>query len=158
MNAQTAREIWNFNPDTGVFTWKIKPAKRVQIGDAAGSLDGEGYVLLAYKRRRYRAHRIAWLWFHGSLPVGEIDHINHRRSDNRIANLRDVSRKQNAENTSVRRKGAVRGVYWFAKTSKWVAHIKHKGKQMNLGYYHKHEDAVAARRKAEDALYTSHVR
>jgi hypothetical protein len=43
---------------------------------------------------------------HGSIPKGmEIDHINRNKSDNRIENLRAVTRSQNARNASMETRG-----------------------------------------------------
>ncbi|WP_428999737.1 HNH endonuclease signature motif containing protein [Stenotrophomonas maltophilia] len=53
----------------------------------------------------YRQHRLAWLYMTGQWPSGEIDHINHDRSDNRWHNLRDVSHQANQQNRAGASKG-----------------------------------------------------
>jgi len=58
-----------------------------------------GYYCIYAEGRRYFAHRIAWALHYGSWPVQYVDHINRDRTDNRIANLRDVSCKINQQNT-----------------------------------------------------------
>ena len=47
----------------------------------------------------------------------------------------------------------VRGVYYDKKSNKWRARLKFKGKNMNFGSYEKFEDAVAARKKAEEEYF-----
>jgi DNA-binding transcriptional regulator YiaG len=47
-------------------------------------------------------------------------------------------------------KKKVVGVSWDAKNGKWVAQICHKQKRYNLGRYESFEEAVAARKRAEE--------
>lgn len=70
----------------------------VSEGDSAGTLDSfSGYYRITIKRTRWQAHRAVWELFHGSTHL-EIDHINGVRTDNRISNLRAVSRSENSKN------------------------------------------------------------
>ena len=46
-----------------------------------------------------------------------------------------------------------RGVYFDKKSEKWRARLKFKGKQMNFGSYSTFDEAVKARRQAEDEYY-----
>ena len=59
-----------------------------------GSLDRDGYLIIKVKGKQFKAHRIAWLLNYGHFPVGELDHINRTRTDNRIENLRECNRSQ----------------------------------------------------------------
>ena len=53
-------------------------------------VDGKRHVVpLAY---------IVWVVTHDSMPAGQIDHINGIKTDNRIENLREVSRSENDTN------------------------------------------------------------
>lgn len=65
-----------------------------------GSYDGYGYLILKIKGKQYKAHRIAYFLNYGVFPNGEIDHINRNRADNRIENIRVVSRQGNINNTT----------------------------------------------------------
>jgi hypothetical protein len=58
----------------------------------------DGYLHVCHAGRRMKAHRVAWLLATGAWPQHEIDHINGDRSDNRIANLRDVTHRVNQSN------------------------------------------------------------
>lgn len=58
------------------------------------------------------------------------------------------SDKPIATNTS-----GVRGVYYDKKTKKWRARLKFKGKLMNFGTYENFDDAVKARKRAEEEYY-----
>jgi hypothetical protein len=89
-----------YDKDTGVFTWKKNPGKKIKAGVKAGTINQEGYVAISINRKVYYGHRLAFLFVYGRLPIGVIDHINQKRDDNRISNLREVTKSQNALNTS----------------------------------------------------------
>lgn len=91
-----------YDPATGLFRWKHPTANRVRKGDIAGSVTANGYVALSLLGYKMLAHRAAWAVVHGYWPACEVDHINRNRADNRIANLRLVSRSQNAMNAPAR--------------------------------------------------------
>jgi hypothetical protein len=102
LTAERLREVVDYDPDTGVFIRKVRLAQRHQVGDRAdfvvtgGGL--KGYRRVSLFSQRYLAHRLAWLYVHGSWPKHEIDHINGNPGDNRIDNLRDVVTAVNSQN------------------------------------------------------------
>lgn len=84
-----------------------------------------------------------------------IDHINHNTFDNKKSNLRIATTSQNAMN---RIKGSnntssVTGVVWVKSRNNWKAEIKLNDKMIYLGNYEKFEDAVKARKDAEDIYF-----
>jgi hypothetical protein len=81
------------------------------------------------------AHRIAWLISYGRWPNGCIDHKNGVRTDNRIANLFDVSHAENQQNLPLRKnsKTGYIGVYWATHAQAYIAKISVKGKHIHLG-------------------------
>lgn len=85
----------------GVFKWKVKQGQAISIGDTAGSLHHTGYTTFRLNRREYSCHRAAWAVCNSIRDFGEIDHINGIRSDNRIDNLRLVSRSGNQQNKAI---------------------------------------------------------
>jgi hypothetical protein len=129
----------------------VSTSNSVKVGDVAGSLDGEGYLLIMVQSRLYRAHRLAWLYVYGTWPEGQLDHINRNRSDNRISNLREVTNKQNHQNRSKpsNNTSGHPGVSWHKRDSKWLSSIRHNYKKTHLGYFTNIEDAIAARKAAE---------
>lgn len=157
MNVDLARSLWRYDPETGVLYWAVFASSRATVGSPAGCLDSEGYVIVGYAGRRYKAHRLIWLIVTGEFPPEEIDHINRNPSDNRLSNLRCVTRKQNNENLASRREASFRGVHWFPRTSKWVVKFTHLGKRRSLGYFDSLLDAVAIRIRAERESYTHSV-
>ena len=151
LTAEQLRSILHYSPETGIFTRKVSTSNSVKVGDVAGSLDGDGYLQIKVCSRKYRAHRLAWLHVYGEWPTDQIDHINRNRSDNRIANLREVTNKQNLQNTGKRSNNTSGhpGVRWHKRASKWRACIKHDYKHIHLGYFSILEEAISARKAAE---------
>ena len=151
LTAEELRELLHYDQETGIFTWKVSTSSRAKAGDVAGCLGGDGYLRITVLSRLHRAHRLAWLYMNGTWPKLDIDHINRNRSDNRIENLRDISRKQNSQNrskSSTNTSGHP-GAYWHKQRSKWVATIMHNQKNIHLGCFSTIEEAIAARKAAE---------
>ena len=151
ITAEKLRELLHYDPETGIFTRKVSTSNSVKVGDITGCPSGPGYLLISVRSRRYQAHRLAWLYVYGEWPKDQLDHINRIRTDNRIANLRDVTQKQNHQNRSKpsNNTSGHTGVYWDKRDSKWRAEIKHNQKHIYLGYFTDIEEAVAARKAAE---------
>lgn len=147
--------LFRYDPETGKLFWKVKPCPkgRVYAGDEIGLGQPEhDYIRTCYKRKKYLAHRIIYEMFNGTIPQGmEVDHINRKRRDNRLANLRLVSHKDNMRNMPRlnTNKSGVTGVSFRESTSKWRAVIVVDGVQEFLGSFNIFDEAVAARREAE---------
>lgn len=156
LTAEIVRELLSYDPDTGVFTWIKRVAHRVQVGSVAGTRCKRHARLMILSKQRL-AHRVAWLYVHGEWPKNVIDHINRDGFDNRLCNLRDVTQSENLQNASVSRKNksGVTGVRFDVKRGKWVAEIKANYQNMSLGRFATKDEAVAARRKAEQELFTA---
>src|SRR5262245_44039182 len=56
------------------------------------SRNTNGYSLFKIGRKKYREHRLVWIYHHGPVPKDmHIHHINGRKGDNRIENLECVT-------------------------------------------------------------------
>ena len=113
-----------------------------------------GYARSSINRKKVYAHRI--VMEAGDFEINkQIDHINGNTLDNRKQNLRIVTSQQNGMNSSIRKDNTsgVTGVCWDKSRNMWFARIEYNKKCINLGYFIKFEDAVAARRKAEDKYF-----
>jgi len=118
---------------TGAFTWKSSVGG-VVVGQPAGYINSNGYMVIGFAGQKFRLHRLAWMLTHGSWPIGVIDHVNGDRTDNRLANLREVSQAVNLQNMRVPTKANTSGflgVYWSGKRKGFMAavHLGKKGKR-----------------------------
>lgn len=146
LTAEVVRKELSYNPETGEFIRVISHAQRKIVGRVAGSTTSTGYRTISIGGNSYKAHRLAWLVTHGEWPVGQIDHVNGIRTDNRIANLRVVNNRENAENkhkATASSKSGLLGVSWHKARRKWRAEIKHKGRKFHLGLFDTPEEAYS---------------
>ena len=120
-------------------------------GREAGRITAAGYRNIKIMGGAYQAHRIIWKMAHGDEPR-EIDHINRDKSDNRIDNLRAVSRSLNMRNKgrTANNTSGEKNIHWMPRLNKWTVQLVVPGKgQRQLAYCATIEDAVAER----DRLY-----
>lgn len=144
-------ELLAYEEATGDFYWKVSRG-RVQQGRKAGSIGTNGYRNIKLLGQDYRAHRLAWFFVHGVWPSKEIDHINRKKDDNRIANLREATRQQNSFNRShnSNNTSGLRGVSWNTGSRKWLAQIRYGGISHHLGVFDSKEEAHMAYCRARD--------
>lgn len=139
----------HYAPETGEFTARHNRGKWV-AGQRVGTKRKTGYRQLALLGTIYLEHRLAWFYVYGRWPTLGLDHINRKRDDNRIANLREATQAQNHEN-----RGGVRGyTRSAAKAERWVAKIVVNGKVKNLGAYATEAEAHAAYAAAKKVLHS----
>jgi len=145
------KELLNYDPDTGVFTWLVG-CGGVNIGSKAGSLYSYGYIVIKINRFGYRAHRLAWLYMTGEWPEDQIDHIDHDRANNRIINLREATHTINGRNTNIAKNNTsgIMGVNWHRWQRKWRAYISINAKPIHLGTFTDFFEACCARKSAEN--------
>lgn len=156
--AHYLRERFDYDPGTGLLTWRDcyersrqwrskmagKPALNSPIptGYLRGCIDGVHLL----------AHRVAWVIQTGCWPVLQIDHINRVRSDNRFANLREVTHSDNQRNLRPEGSGGALALgVVLTRSGRCQASISFDGKSHHLGCFADPEDAVAARYQAEIA-------
>jgi hypothetical protein len=147
MTHDLLREVLSYDRETGEFRWKISPGGRAIQGGVAGTFDHEGYRIIRYRGKGYKAHRLAWLYEHGKLPTGVIDHINGVKDDNRLQNLRDTTASVNAQNVSRANKSARSGyrwVSWFEQYRQWKGSYQLNGRKVFVGHFDDRETAYAA--------------
>lgn len=155
LTAEQVRGVLHYDPETGDFTWKIRPARCMRVGDAAGTINSKGHRLIRVFNQAYQAHRLAWLIMTGAWPADEIDHRNRCRSDNRWSNLREATRAQNARN-QVRpkdNKTGITGVTFHKGMGRWRAYICVDSKNTFLGWFDTIGEAAQARASAVARLH-----
>ena len=140
-----------YDPGTGVFTRRVSNNNNVRIGSITGSTTNCGYLSIMVCGDSYQAHRLAWLYEHGYFPEHQIDHMNGVRDDNRISNLRHVTRSCNQQNQKVytTNKSGFPGVYWESSARKWNAQITVDRRQVRIGRYPTALEAALARYTCE---------
>ena len=154
LTQQRLKELLDYDPDTGVFRWKIARQSR-RIGTVAGGTSGNGYRQIMLYGKMYKVHRLAWLFVHGEFPTGDLDHVNRDRQDNRIANLRIASKSENQWNRSLDKDNTsgFMGVSWHKKDKKWRARIQAHKKNRHLGNFDTPEEAHEAYLAAKNELH-----
>jgi hypothetical protein len=149
------KELLLYDPKIGIFT-RRKPIRGMSAGSICGSPDKDGYIQVSVDKKRYKAHRLAWLYVYGNFPPNQIDHINRIKDDNRIDNLRLATNSQNSQNQSKRKdnKSGVVGVGWSKRERRWRARIVVDGREICLGYYRTIEEAALSRSVAKLKIHT----
>ncbi|WP_323008519.1 HNH endonuclease [Paracoccus sp. (in: a-proteobacteria)] len=172
---EVLRQLLRYEPETGKLFWRERSESMFEDGAHRAALvcarwntryagkaafdtrNHNGYKLGGISNRNILAHRVIWAIVHGRWPVADIDHINGNRQDNRLCNLREVSRSTNLRNARLpdaNTSGRV-GVSWDRSRGKWLAYIHANGRMVNLGRFDAFEEAVSAR-KAEEARWGYH--
>lgn len=153
LTAERLKEIVSYDPETGKFT-RLHPVKGARV--VAGNLRLDGYLSIYIDGKARSAHRMAWLYVHGRMPAEQLDHINGDRTDNRIVNLREVSKGQNAQNIGKayanNKSSGVLGVYRHV-CGKWQAKIQVNGKSRSLGLFESIDAARVAYLAAKDEVH-----
>ena len=145
------KKYLDYNPDTGVFKWKVRTGKRNKIGSIIKCKNYYGYIVIRINKKLYKASRLAWLYMYGCFPKYNIDHINRIRDDDKLCNLRDVNQTVNRINSRIRKdnKSGKIGVSWCKLRKKWRAQITINKKLIDLYYFENLDEAIKIRRKAE---------
>jgi len=148
LSPEQLRELLDYDPETGVFRWKQRVARRVRVGDVAGRLNSEGYRNFSIRGRHYRASRVAFALVYGRWPSGSMDHINRNRRADRLCNLRECTLSENSRNASLRGDNSSRLKGACRSNGRWQARIRIDGKPAYLGTFSTPELAHAAYVKA----------
>jgi|WetSurMetagenome_2_1015567.scaffolds.fasta_scaffold45770_2 hypothetical protein len=159
LTAEELRCILDYSPETGKFTWKKQISPKTICGNEAGWVSQRGYVMIDINKKRYRAHRLAWLYIYGEWPT-RIDHRDTNPENNAIKNLRPCTQSQNLGNIGISKHNTsgYKGVHLHKLTGKWRAAIIHQNKYIHLGLFVKIEDAAAAYAKAAAELFGEFAR
>jgi len=126
---------------TSGIIWRKINASNVKAGTRADKPRKDKYSTIRFNKKKVSAARVAWTMFTGKNPNGEIDHIDGNPSNNKIENLRDVTKSQNAMNKK-QSWGVSRCT--DCKVERYAARIKVNGKDINLGRYDTEAEAREA--------------
>lgn len=166
-NPEQLAKMLSYEPETGALIWSARNKddftcpenersrvasrwNRLRAGKEAGVINANGYRVICIEGRTYQAHRIAIALVTGLWPEGQVDHINHNKSDNSLINLRVVTASENSQNRPLpvtSSSGSI-GVHFHSPSGKWHARIWANSKRVHLGAFDKKEDAITAREAA----------
>ena len=146
------KKLLHYDPETGVFTWKVKRPGR-SVGDVAGSVGTKGHRRIYLDNVQYKAHHLAWLYMTGEWPEDQVDHKDVDPDNNRWENLRAATNQQNCCNRVHPNPSGLKGVSWKRRNRKWVAQIGVDGKRIHLGLFDSAEAAHAAYCAAAERLH-----
>lgn len=165
---EIARELYDYNPETGLFIYKPRGLKWFQSTNfrtasgcmnnfnsrfdgklAFNTLHSEGYLEGSLFDNPYLAHRFSFIWMVGKFPKREVDHLNGNRKDNRWDNLRECDSLENNKNLSLSIRNTTGHIGVYKRKDKWYSQITVNYKTLGLGTFDNFEDAVDARKKAE---------
>jgi hypothetical protein len=137
------KEWFKYDYETGLIYWVKSPSKNIKIGDIAGKEHSEGYLIIRMLKFSWLCHRLGWFLYYGFWPT-ELDHINGNKKDNRIKNLREVTKSQNQQNNKkqINKTSEFKGVSWCKSRKKWCSYIKLHGKTFNLGRFENETQAA----------------
>lgn len=143
------KKYLRYDAETGKIFWKLNKGSSGKAGNEAGG-QNNGYLTIKLNRKSYKAHRIAWLLTYGSWPEDQIDHINGNGLDNRLENLRAVSKGENLRNQKIPKNNTsgTLGVSFDKRYKSYLASIQINGKSKYLGLFKNKEEAIAARAAA----------
>lgn len=164
LTQEILKDLLEYNPETGELIWKhrdvkyFKNPKRSGYWNARwpgkialGAINGSGYKSGMILGNNVQAQRMIWMLVYGEWP-DQVDHKNGDRTDNRLCNLENVCQSKNQRNAFQRKdntSGAT-GVYWHVRDNLYNAKIFVSGKSIWLGEFKDFDEAVAARKMAEE--------
>jgi hypothetical protein len=137
------KELLHYDPETGIFTWKVNKG-RGRIGSPAGNINKvRGYVQIGIDGENYEAHRLVWMYENASFPPDCADHKNLARADNRLNNLRLATKTQNNSNmpTPKSNTSGFKGAYFHKGAGRWMASIRNSNRNIYLGLFDTPEEA-----------------
>lgn len=165
LTQERLKELVSYDSETGLFerlksgNCNLRPRDKIKH-----NLNPKGYVVFRVDNITYVAHRLAWLYMTGSWPLGQIDHINNIKTDNRFCNLRDVSHAENMQNKHKAHKSRFGertsehiGVHWCSpygnRRGRWRATIGANGFYYRLGSFQSEAEAIQAYKEAKERLH-----
>ena len=141
--------------DGNLYFKVIKPG--CGLNKKVGSMNKRGYIRTIFNGHYLYIHRMIFLMHHGYLPE-QVDHINGKKTDNRIENLRAATASQNKWNVGIRKNNTsgVKGVHRHR--NKWRASICINSKSKHIGLFDTIEEAKKAVEAYREELHKEFAR
>ena len=130
---ELVKELFKYRD--GVLFWRVSKGTRAK-DMRAGSLYSSGYRNIGINGKKYKEHRLIFLYHRGYLPP-MLDHRDLDRQNNPIGNLREATSTQNHANMPKQKNNTsgYKGAFWNKTAKKYMAQIKVNGKHKYLGYF-----------------------
>lgn len=162
LTLERLKAVMDYDPNTGIFTRKEPQNNRFRkkAGSPITTKNAYGYVVIRIDGKLYIASRLAWFICTGKMSNKQIDHINCVRSDDRIINLREADRFENARNQPLRKNNTsgYKGVSWNKANKKWIAMLTYERKAKYLGSFDCPQKAYEAYCAAADKYHQQFAR
>lgn len=134
-----------YNPETGLVYNRLNKIVK--------SKDKSGYIKMVIRICKDKIinlyiHHFAWYSVYGDCKIEQIDHINRIKDDNRICNLRSVTRNQNMWN-----RNNIKGYYFNKNDKKYQSHIKVNGETKYIGQFNTETEAHKAYLEAKEKYH-----
>lgn len=149
MTVEELRELFVWDAEKGKIWWRSLYGKR----EAFVSVQTQGYLYGKIHGKNYLAHRVLWALEYGRWPEINLDHIDQNKKNNALSNLRETDSPQNARNKPAY-KNSTSGDTGVSRTRKgrWRSYVGVDYAQRHLGVFDTKEEAVLARRRAQQEL------
>lgn len=155
------KEVLHYDPEMGVWTWKVRSNHFIVPGQVAGvARKPDGYRIISVDGMKIRSSHLAFLYMVGFLPLDEVDHIDCNPRNDAWVNLRLADSSQNKFNKRVSKvsSSGLKGAYWHSQQKRWRSQIQCRGKITHLGMFDTPEEAHAAYTKAATEIFGEFAR
>jgi len=154
LTPEMVRELFLYDPVTGILKWSKPPRRGVAAG-IAGCANADGYRIIGYRGEEYMAIHVIWCWMTGKWPTHGVDHKDRNPANDVWKNLREATYSQNNRNRIVRRDSStgIKGVMLRRKTGAFTAYITINKRRIHIGDFRSIEGAAAARKETEMRLF-----
>ena len=166
MTQEYLKAILSWDNESKTFTRKISRGRFLSGTTLKFNRDKYGRQSVKIDGIAWKKSHLVWLYCTGEnikeTNKGElntrnfmvIDHINHDPSDDRIENLRKVTKAENSRNRTLSRnnKHGSQGIHFRESSKRWIAEIRYNYDNMYLGSYLTKSEAIASRQGAEKVL------
>ena len=138
-----------FKYENGLLIRIVKTSNNTKVGDVVGtSTDTAGYAIVTIDGASQKVHRMIWIYHNGAIEDKYIiDHKDRNKSNNKIENLRKVTKQENSFNSNAK------GYYYHKKLKKWRAMIGIDGVRKSLGCFETEAEAKVAYQNAKKELH-----
>jgi hypothetical protein len=152
VTAEYARKILNYDPETGIFTWRERPGRTCVIGAVASAVQ-KGRNTVTLGGTRFQASNVAWLYVYGEWPDFEVDHRDRDKFNDAIGNLRSSTTMKNMMNMgkTARNTSGFKGVSPHG--DRFVVWIRADGYKYYLGRFRQADHGAAVYRIAAAGMH-----